>query len=205
MKAAKILILLLTALVIVIFADCSRTEKEGTEEIIHASRVSNVMSRTKALGESKPDSSAPIFIESNVSETSRIEFSINNEKLFKTLEEYFDADSTKEVIEKIAASADEGTEKTVYIENGNTLVFQTKIIQALTSGGIEEFKKNISGSVSESKDTFMSFVYDLEECVDNDDIRVLVRYIDSEDNIIFEDSFDNGSKSRKEYYTAENE
>ena len=76
MKAAKILILLLTALVIVIFADCSRTEKEGTEEIIHASRVSNVMSRTKALGESEPDSSAPIFIESNVSETSRIEFSI---------------------------------------------------------------------------------------------------------------------------------
>ena len=128
MKAAKILILLLTALVIVIFADCSRTEKEGTEEIIHASRVSNVMSRTKALGESEPDSSAPIFIESNVSETSRIEFSINNEKIFKTLEEYFDADSTKEVIEKIAAIADEGSEKTVYIENGNTLVFQTKII-----------------------------------------------------------------------------
>ena len=51
----------------------------------------------------------------------------------------------------------------------------------------------------------MSFVYDLEECIDNDDIRVLVRYIDSEDNIIFEDSFDNGSKSREEYYTAENE
>ena len=40
----------------------------------------------------------------------------------------------------------------------------------------------------------MGFVYELEECIDNDDIRVLVRYIDNDANVIFEETFENGSK-----------
>ena len=136
----------------------------------------------------------PVIIESNTTEPSRIEFSINNEKMFETLDEYFNADSTKEVIDKIISGAEEGTEKNVYVDNKNTLVFETKIKQELTSGGIDEFRKRISESVNNSKDVFMGFVYELEECIDNDDIRVLVRYIDNDANVIFEETFENGSK-----------
>jgi len=195
LKAAKALIVLLTAFIVVIFTDCSSAEKKETEEIIHAKPVSSSLaSKPEPSAEKKPESSVPVIIESNTTEPSRIEFSINNEKLFETLDEYFSADSTKEVIDKIISGAEEGTEKNVYVDNKNTLVFETKIKQELTSGGIDEFRKRISESVNNSKDVFMGFVYELEECIDNDDIRVLVRYIDNDANVIFEETFENGSK-----------
>ena len=191
MKAAKVFILLLTALIVVIFSDCSYAEKHGTEEIIHAGSIPSLSGKPVSYVESKPESSVPIIIESNTNEPSIIEFSVNNEKLFETLEDYFNADSTKEVIDQIISSAEEGTQKRVYIDDESTLVFETMIEQELTSAAAEEFGRKISESVEQNRDLFIGFVYELEDCIDNNDIKVLVKYIDNDNNTIFERSFSN--------------
>lgn len=153
-------------------------------------KESSVQRSEKASAQSSvPENTEPL---QSSQESSKIDFSGEQVRPYKTLEEFLSSDTAIKIIEQITADPGEGvSEKKVYREGENLLVIETVINVELEEKGMEEFKNRIEESVNKDSKVFYDLVFDLEACIDSNDLALAVRYKNENGELLFEKIFDN--------------
>lgn len=140
------------------------------------------------------ESSVPTILESNTQQTSVIEFSLDNNRPFNTIEEYLQTDSAKEMIQQLhetESSGDGVIHTAVFTENGTKLIFERQLSTDFNLWLTDEFLDNVQKNVEAQENVFISLVDSLESCINNKVITVVVRYVDPEGNVLYQREFDN--------------
>lgn len=186
----KILILLTVTVLILALTACG----EKTEVSEQESEISVILSSEpeRSIKEPSEESDIPLILESNTPEISMIEFSNDIEyiKPYRTLQECIDhSENIKAMIESLSNEEDANTENQVIIENDTRLVFERTLKENITYS--DTFAADTEKALNEKRDEFVEIVNLFEWGIDNDNITVVVRYRDTEGNVIFEKEFDN--------------
>jgi len=153
-----------------------------------SSQVSIVLSSEEAVSEQS--SEKPFILESNIQESSHRDFSYDFEyvKPYKTLRECIDnSENIRSMIKSISDEENENTDSSVIIEESK-IIFERTLKENTVYN--ENFAEEMEISLETKKDQFIEIVNLFERVVDNDNIKVVVRYKDK-DNIIFEKEFTN--------------
>ena len=192
MKKIHRLTALMAAAVLLCAAGCGTKEKEKTAGT-QSSAPTETASVPEPVSEKEEESSeAPLILESSQKESSVIEFSLDNKRPFDTLEEYLETDSAKEMIGRISGVQDNDVIITsVYPEDDTKLVFQRKMQKDFNMNLTDDFLNNIEDTVENNREVFIDLVNELESCINKKVISVVVRYVDFEDNVVYEREFDN--------------
>ena len=153
-----------------------------------SSQVSSiVLSSAEAVSE---QSEKPFILENNTQESSHRDFSYDFEyvKPYKTLRECIDnSENIRSMIKSISDEENENTDSSVIIEESK-IIFERTLKENTVYN--ENFAEEMEISLETKKDQFIEIVNLFERVVDNDNIKVVVRYKDK-DNIIFEKEFTN--------------
>ena len=215
-------ILLSAALLVVALGGCVK-QNEGTASSAGSTAVSDTGSDTgsdtsEAISHVLPDSevtnttdesnnsmaaSVPTVLESNTVQPSVIEFSLDHDRPYDTIEEYLQTEAAKEMIEKLKAAESSSSEViriAVFAEGGTKLVFERQFSTDFNLWLTDEFLENIKKNVEAQKDVYVGLVDSLESCINNKVLLVVVRYVDPEGNVLYEREFDN---DRLDGHTAE--
>ena len=140
------------------------------------------------------ESSAPTILESNTQQQSVIEFSLDHDRPFDTIEEYLQTDSAKEMIRQLNEAETSGSEvirTAVFAESGTKLIFERQLSTDFNLWLTDEFLENVQKNVEAQKTVFVSLVDGLESCINSKVITVVVRYVDPEGNVLYQREFDN--------------
>ena len=167
------------------FSLSSCGEKSDVQK--ESSQISIVLSSAEAVSE---QSEKPFILENNTQESSHRDFSYDFEyvKPYKTLQECIDnSENIRSMIKSISDEANENTDSSVIIEESK-IIFERTLKENTVYN--ENFAEEMEISLETKKDQFIEIVNLFERVVDNDNIKVVVRYKDK-DNIIFEKEFTN--------------
>lgn len=138
-----------------------------------------------------PEGSEPLLLESNSSDHKVIEFSIEKDKPFDTLEEFIGSESGKKIISELTKNDEEGVFSSKVYSEGNNFILERQFSKDFNLWLKEDFLKNIKETVESKSEAFVSVVDVLESCIDQRNIYFCVRYTDPEGNVLFEKKFDN--------------
>jgi len=142
-----------------------------------SSQVSIVLSSEEAVSEQS--SEKPFILES---------YDFEYVKPYKTLRECIDnSENIRSMIKSISDEENENTDSSVIIEESK-IIFERTLKENTVYN--ENFAEEMEISLETKKDQFIEIVNLFERVVDNDNIKVVVRYKDK-DNIIFEKEFTN--------------
>ena len=168
-----------------VFSLSSCSEKSDVQK--ESSQISIVLSSAEAVSE---QSEKPFILENNTQESSHRDFSYDFEyvKPYKTLRECIDnSENIRSMIKSISDEENENTDSSVIIEESK-IIFERTLKENTVYN--ENFAEEMEISLETKKDQFIEIVNLFERVVDNDNIKVVVRYKDK-DNIIFEKEFAN--------------
>ena len=168
-----------------VFSLSSCSEKSDVQK--ESSQISIVLSSAEAVSE---QSEKPFILENNTQESSHRDFSYDFEyvKPYKTLRECIDnSENIRSMIKSISDEENENTDSSVIIEESK-IIFERTLKENTVYN--ENFAEEMEISLETKKDQFIEIVNLFERVVDNDNIKVVVRYKDK-DNIIFEKEFTN--------------
>lgn len=152
------------------------------------------------------ESSVPTILESNTQQQSVIEFSLDNNRPFNTIEEYLQTDSAKEMIRQLNETETSGSEvisTAVFAESGTKLIFERQLSADFNLWLTDEFLENVQKNVEAQETVFISLVDSLESCVNSKVITVGVRYVDPEGNVLYQREFDNDHLDTSKISAAE--
>ena len=135
--------------------------------------------------------SVPVIFESDDLENSTIRFELDDGRPYNTLEEYIQSDAAKRMIAKISGPDSQGILTTKVFAEKGSLIFERKFSKDFNLWLTDDFIENVKKSVEDKKDVFLSLVDQLESCINKKTITVKVRYVDPEDNKLYERVFDN--------------
>ena len=141
--------------------------------------------------------SEPLLLESNTPEHSIIEFSIEENMPFDTLEEFIESEAGKKIISSLTKNDEEGVFSSRAYAEGNNFVLERRFSKDFNLWLEEDFLKNIKENVESKSDVFISVVDELEGCIDQRNITFCVRYTDPEGNVLYEKKFDNSKLKNK--------
>ena len=168
------------------------SQPSETSAVSQTSQTSEKSAVSETVSDGSGDESSVLILESNTSKPEIIEFSIDNNRPFNTIEEYLETDTAKEMVKRLSEA--EGSEvimTAVFAEGGTKLVFERQLSTEFNLWLTDEFLENVSKSVESKKDTFIALVDSLETCVNSKVLQVVVRYVDPEGNILYERAFNN--------------
>ena len=186
---------------------CSQSANDKkTETALESSVQSDVESALQESSkeessdkEEVSESSEILILESNTVQPSVVEFSLDNNRPFDTIEEYLQTDSAKEMIRQLTQSDDENVIHTaVFAEGGTRLVFERQLSKDFNLWLKDDFMDNIGKQVESKEDVFVALIDELETCINKKVITVVVRYVDPENNVLYEHEFDNDRINRVE-------
>lgn len=180
---SKKIIFILALGMVLSLSSCS--EKSDVQK--ESSQISIVLSSAEAVSE---QSEKPFILENNTQESSHRDFSYDFEyvKPYKTLRECIDdSENIRTMIESLSKDENENTDGNVIIED-DSLIFERTLKEDTIYN--ENFAEEMEKSLEEKKEQFIEIVDLFEHGIDNDNIKVVVRYKDK-DNIIFEKEFAN--------------
>ena len=180
---SKKIIFILALGMVLSLSSCS--EKSDVQK--ESSQISIVLSSAEAVSE---QSEKPFILENNTQESSHRDFSYDFEyvKPYKTLRECIDnSENIRSMIKSISDEENENTDSSVIIEESK-IIFERTLKENTVYN--ENFAEEMEISLETKKDQFIEIVNLFERVVDNDNIKVVVRYKDK-DNIIFEKEFTN--------------
>lgn len=175
----------------------SDTDDSTTMSELSAAAVSHDSETTESPVPSAPesaDTSAPAYLESNTLQPSVIEFSLDNNRPFDTIEEYLQTDAAKAMVKQLnetESSSREVIRTAVFAEGGTHLVFERQLSTDFNLWLTDEFLENVKQSVEAQQETFVGLVDSLESCINSKSLLVVVRYVDPEGNVLYEREFDN--------------
>lgn len=193
----KTAVLCLTGALCLLFTGCGSTKNvsrmpdgEVLSQVTQSVPVSEEESTAVSDESSEEESLSPVLLESDIT-NSTIVFKLDDERPYDTLEEYLASDSVKKMISKISGPDEKGILTTsIFAENGD-LIFERKFSKDFNLWLENNFIESAKKSVEDSKDVFESLISQLESCINKKTIKVRVRYVDPEGNVLFERVFDN--------------
>ena len=202
MKIYKAAALCIMAALCVLSAGCGNNGgKASSEASVSSVSGAPVSSGTDSepSGESSADQdnpettevSVPVIFESDDLENSTIRFELDDGRPYNTLEEYIQSDAAKRMIAKISGPDSQGILTTKVFAEKGSLIFERKFSKDFNLWLTDDFIENVKKSVEDKKDVFLSLVDQLESCINKKTITVKVRYVDPEDNKLYERVFDN--------------
>ena len=197
-RLKKTAIILLLASVLMMAGGCAKAGKNDAtgSETTEQESASTVTQDSKAPVSTAPESqesSEPVMLESNTAQTSVIEFSLDNSRPFDTIEEYLQTDEAKKMIHQLTEESGENTviHTAVFAEGGTRLVFERQFSKDFNLWLKDDFLENVKKEVEAQESVFVALIDDLESCINKKVITVMVRYVDPENNVLYEHEFNN--------------
>ncbi len=188
-------VLILTGLIALSFVGCSNSPSEQsskTQSSVVSAESSQGSSADSSTVSEEESSEVPLILESNSEEVSKIEFSSESPKPYASLTDYINSDSAQSIIQEIEKSDTEDLVNTqLKVEDETKLVFLRSLHSDFNPELTDEFVEGVKTSVEQQSDVFLSLVDELETGIQRRDITVVVRYEDSEGNVLYEREFNN--------------